>query len=37
MTPQNINHLIDAIATLVGTLCVAGLFTYMITTLFKDE
>lgn len=41
MTPQNIDHLIGAIAALVSALGIigitTGIFVYMITTIFKNE
>lgn len=37
MTPQNINHLIDAVTVLVGALSFSGIAAYMIHTVFKDK
>lgn len=35
MTPQNINHLIDAIAAVVSGLGLSGLILYVFITIFK--
>lgn len=36
MTPQNINHLIDAITAVVCGLGISGLLIYIFVTLFKN-
>lgn len=36
MTPQNIDHLIDAIAALVSALTFTGVLVYIVTIIFKN-
>lgn len=36
MTPQNINHLIDAVTSVVCGLGISGLLIYVFVTLFKN-
>lgn len=37
MTPDNINHLIDAITSVVSALGITGLFAYVLCTIIKNE
>lgn len=37
MTPDNINHLIDAITSVVCGLGITGLFAYVLTIIFKNS
>lgn len=37
MTPDNINHLIDAVAAVVSALGIIGLCVYVFITIFKNE
>lgn len=37
MTPQNINHLIDAITSVVSALGITGLFVFVFYLILKNE